>query len=129
MTHHKRFCQLQESGHAIRGHFGFENSLYWVWDVVYLEDESRAPIGNTKENLAVLGRIALNLLRQEKTSNVGGKAKRLKPAGVRNTCSTSSPLNMRSPCDRPLMIWGFAVNFHRSVIIGMEHYSNVLIPE
>ncbi len=68
----------QELGQAIRGHWGIENSLHWVLDVAFREDDSRARIGNAPENLALLRRIALNLLRQEKTSKVGVKAKRLK---------------------------------------------------
>lgn len=70
----------QELGQAIRGHWGIENSLHWVLDVAFREDDSRARIGNAQENLALLRRIALNLLRREKTSKVGVKAKRLKSA-------------------------------------------------
>lgn len=70
----------QELGQAIRGHWGIENSLHWVLDVAFREDDSRARIGNSQENLALLRRIALNLLRQEKTSKVGVKTKRLKSA-------------------------------------------------
>lgn len=46
--------------------------------MAFQEDESRTPIGNSQENLAPLRRIALSLLRQEQTSKVGVKAKRLK---------------------------------------------------
>lgn len=46
--------------------------------MAFREDESRTRIGNAPENLALLRRIAINLLRQEKTSKVGVKAKRLK---------------------------------------------------
>lgn len=70
----------QELGQAIRGHWGIENSLHWVLDVAFREDDSRARIGNAQENLALLRRIALNLLRREKSSKVGVKAKRLKSA-------------------------------------------------
>lgn len=70
----------KELAQAIRGHWGIENSLHWVLDVAFREDDSRVRIGNAQENLALLRRIALNLLRQEKTSKVGVKAKRLKSA-------------------------------------------------
>jgi predicted transposase YbfD/YdcC len=68
----------QELSQAIRGHWGIENSLHWVLDVAFREDESRTRVGHAQENLALLRRIALNLLRREKTSRVGVKAKRLK---------------------------------------------------
>ena len=63
---------------AVRGHWGIENGLHWVLDVAFREDESRVRIGNAPENLALLRRMALTLLREEKTAKVGIKAKRLK---------------------------------------------------
>lgn len=63
---------------AVRGHWDIENGLHWVLDVAFREDESRVRTGNAPENLALLRRIALTLLRQEKTARVGIKAKRLK---------------------------------------------------
>lgn len=62
---------------AVRGHWGIENQLHWVLDIAFREDESRARIGHSAHNLAVLRHIALNLLRQEHTACCGVKAKRL----------------------------------------------------
>jgi len=70
--------QAQEFAEAVRGHWGIENGLHWVLDVAFREDESRVRAGNSGENLALLRRMALNLLRQEKTGKVGIKGKRLK---------------------------------------------------
>lgn len=65
-------------GAAVRGHWGIENRLHWVLDIAFREDERRVRQGHADQNLAVLRRLALNLLRQEPTAKMGTKAKRLK---------------------------------------------------
>jgi predicted transposase YbfD/YdcC len=68
----------QEFGTAVRTHWGVENSVHWVLDIAFREDDSRVRKGNGAQNLAILRHIALNLLRQEKSAKCGVKAKRLK---------------------------------------------------
>lgn len=65
-------------GDAVRGHWGIENSVHWVLDIAFREDESRVRLGHADQNLALLRRLALNLLRQDTTAKMGVKAKRLK---------------------------------------------------
>ena len=65
---------------AVRGHWSIENSLHWILDVVFREDDSRVRVGHAAENFGLLRRIALNLLQQEKTLRRGVKTKRLKAA-------------------------------------------------
>jgi predicted transposase YbfD/YdcC len=65
---------------ATRTYWGIENSLHWVLDIAFREDESRIRKGNGPQNFAVLRHIAVNLLKQEKTAKCGVKAKRLKAA-------------------------------------------------
>jgi len=62
---------------AVRLHWGIENSVHWVLDMAFREDESRVRKGHAPENLAVLRHIALNLLRDDSTP-LGIKNKRLK---------------------------------------------------
>lgn len=49
---------------AIRHHWAIENSLHWVMDITFGEDDARLRRGDTPENFAVLRHIALNLLKQ-----------------------------------------------------------------
>ena len=48
---------------AVRGHWGIENRLHWVLDVTMGEDANRTSKDHGPENLAILRRLALNLLR------------------------------------------------------------------
>ena len=65
-------------GRAVRDHWGIENSLHWVLDMTFREDESRIRRGEAPQNFAVLRRMALNLLKRETTMKKGVKQKRLK---------------------------------------------------
>ena len=62
---------------AVRGHWGVENKLHWVMDVCFREDQSRARTGYAAENLATLRRLALNLLKRERTKKRGIRGKQL----------------------------------------------------
>ena len=63
---------------AVRSHWGIENSVHWILDVAFREDDCRIRMGNAAENLSILRRLAMNLIKQEKSSRVGVKAKRMK---------------------------------------------------
>ena len=62
---------------AVRGHWGVENKVHWLMDVCFGEDQSRARSGYAAENLATLRRLALNVLKREKTKKRGIKGKQL----------------------------------------------------
>lgn len=65
---------------AVRGHWSVENSLHWVLDVVFGEDDSRARSGYAAENLAATRRLAINLLRRDKTCKRSLKGKLMRAA-------------------------------------------------
>ena len=62
----------------VRTHWSIENSLHWVLDIAFREDESRLRKDYGAVNFATLRHIALNLLKQEQTLKVGIKNKRLR---------------------------------------------------
>jgi len=70
-------CPAKDIANYIRQHWGIENSLHWVLDVAFREDYSRKRSGNSAQNYSLLNRIALNLLKNEKSVKVGVKGKRL----------------------------------------------------
>lgn len=65
-----------KAANLVRGHWDIENNLHWTLDIAFREDECRKRKGNSSENFAVLRRIALNLLKQDKKLKQGIKAKR-----------------------------------------------------
>ena len=65
---------------AVRLHGGIENGYHWVLDVAFNEDRMRQRDRHGIENLALLNRLAVSLLRQDKTIKAGVKCKR-KTAG------------------------------------------------
>ena len=51
------------AAHAVRGHWGIENRLHWVLDVVFGDDQSRLRKGHGARNMAVVRHFAINLVR------------------------------------------------------------------
>lgn len=54
----ERFAQ------SVRGHWGIENSLHWVLDVTFNEDQSRTRDRRLADNLSWLRRFGISLLKQ-----------------------------------------------------------------
>jgi predicted transposase YbfD/YdcC len=59
-----RSMRAEELGQVVREHWQVENSLHYVLDVTFKEDDSRVRKGNGPENLAILRRLALSLMKQ-----------------------------------------------------------------
>ena len=65
----KRFAQ------AVRGHWGIENSLHWVLDVTFDEDQSRTRNRYMADNLSWLRRFAISLLKRHPSKHsIKGKS-------------------------------------------------------
>jgi predicted transposase YbfD/YdcC len=64
-------CSLKPSvkrfADAVRNHWGIENSLHWVLDMTFNEDQSRIRKDNGPDNFALLRRFAITLIKQDTT--------------------------------------------------------------
>ena len=69
--------EAKEFAQAVRSHWGIENSVHWVLDVDFREDDSRVRQGYAAENMAVLRRLALNLTKREPTFRKSVNGRRL----------------------------------------------------
>ncbi|HAX89715.1 MAG TPA: ISAs1 family transposase [Cyanobacteria bacterium UBA11370] len=55
---------------GIRGHWGIENRLHWVKDVVLEEDSSRIRLGNAPANLSIIRSLVIAILRYNGYSSI-----------------------------------------------------------
>ncbi len=84
---------------AVRSHWGIENGLHWVLDMAFDDDQNRTRAGHSAETLALVRKLALNLLRLEPTRKHGIKASRLR-AGWDDAylLRVLGAVEMQSPC-------------------------------
>jgi predicted transposase YbfD/YdcC len=59
-----RVMKARQYGEALRGHWGIENNLHWQMDLTFGEDASRVQRRHGAENLALVRRLALALLKR-----------------------------------------------------------------
>jgi predicted transposase YbfD/YdcC len=69
-------ADVQRLGQTIRAHWSIENGQHWVLDVVWDEDASRVRKAQAPKNLALLRRLATNIMRQDTTYNISLSLKR-----------------------------------------------------
>ena len=67
-------------GQAIRSHWAVENALHWVLDVTFRKDDSRVRDRTAIRTLALLRKIALNIVGRDRTSKASVRARRKKAA-------------------------------------------------
>jgi predicted transposase YbfD/YdcC len=69
--------ESEKFARAVRGHWGAENSLHWRLDVQSDKDQGRARTCHAAEDPATLRRLALNLLKRDKSKKRGFKGRQL----------------------------------------------------
>ena len=69
-----------EFSHQIQVHWQIENGCHWVLDVVFDEDASRVRRNHGAENMALLRRMWLNLIRQDKATRGSIEVRRKRAA-------------------------------------------------
>lgn len=74
-----RKAKARTYGQALRNHWGIENTLHWQLDVTFGEDDNRFNKRHGAENLALVRRLALSLLKQH-TDKASIACKRLHAA-------------------------------------------------
>lgn len=78
------YRQMADFMRGVRNHWNIEINLHWSLDVSFDDDLNRTRTGNAQENLSIIKRIALNMLKKEKTAKCGISAKRKKVAWDNN---------------------------------------------
>ncbi len=68
---------VRRLAHHLRGHWKIENSLHWVLDVTFHEDQSRIRKDSAPEIASAFRRFALTLLQQDTTQKENIRGKRL----------------------------------------------------
>jgi predicted transposase YbfD/YdcC len=74
----RKTLNAQAMGLAVRNHWAIENKLHWQLDVSFNEDQQRIRKDHGAENHSRLCRLALNLLKRDKSVKIGIHGKRLK---------------------------------------------------
>ena len=63
---------------AIRSHWSIENSLHWVLDVLFEEDDCRKRKENATENFNLIRKMGLNIIRHYKDDKISLRRRMLK---------------------------------------------------
>lgn len=68
--------QFERSSSATRAHWSIENNLHWQLDISFDEDKWRSKIGNVPANISMINKLALNLIKLDKSRKGSIKRKR-----------------------------------------------------
>ena len=61
--------------HAVRSHWGIENRLHYMLDVIYREDDCRVRMDYSPRTLSLIRKIALTVARSDKKSKTSIKGR------------------------------------------------------
>jgi len=75
-----RVWEAKKANQLIRQHWAIENKLHWTLDVNFNEDASRVRKGHADQNLSIIRRIALNLIKLDKNKKPSQRIKRKQAA-------------------------------------------------
>ncbi len=95
---------MEKNAANIRTHWRVENCLHWVLDVVFAEDQCRIRTGYAAQSFATIRRLAINVIRNNKSRKGSARAKRLLAAWENDYLSPShqDPKSPK-PLDRSMM--------------------------
>ena len=82
---------------AVRGHWGVENRLHWVLDVSFGEDASTVRKDNAPQNLSLLKKIVLNLIRLDTTDKTKASLRLKRKAAAWDDDVRMNILGLASP--------------------------------
>jgi predicted transposase YbfD/YdcC len=72
----RRTLSAKQALAAVRSHWGIENSLHWVLDVAFREDDCRVRAANAAANFSAVRQLALGLLKKRTEAKCGIKIRR-----------------------------------------------------
>ncbi|MSP53038.1 MAG: ISAs1 family transposase [Gammaproteobacteria bacterium] len=75
-----RLQQFKKAAHAVRQHWCIENNLHWQLDVSFNEDGWSGKAGNIAANIALINKLALNLVKKETSRKSSLRRKRFSTA-------------------------------------------------
>ncbi|WP_205750893.1 transposase, partial [Deinococcus sp. Arct2-2] len=72
--------EASEACNASRLHWGIENGLHWLLDVVFRDDASKVKLRTARQNWLTIRQLALTLLRRQGTGSGSIASKRFRAA-------------------------------------------------
>lgn len=93
-----RALRAEELAAAVRAHWGVENRLHWMLDVSFGEDASTLRTDNAPQNLSLLRKIALNIIRADKTDTSKASLRLKRKGAAWDDEVRENMLGLRSIC-------------------------------